>query len=140
MKTYINAQGLKTISEVIHHVMVVAKIFTPNKGFMKPQDNGEKNLGKYCANKDTKFLATRINVLTTTRRKRVRSIKAKTSYPLLILRSIGKRTGALDVRSKGTIIATIPRRLKELHKRHIFYPHMTTKFHAHLNFYTLGEE
>ena len=54
MKTYINAQKPKTISEVIHHAMVATKIFTPNKGFMKPQDNGEKTFGKYCANKDTK--------------------------------------------------------------------------------------
>ena len=34
--------------------MVVAKIFTPNKGFMKPQDNGEKNFSKYCSNQDPK--------------------------------------------------------------------------------------
>ena len=54
MKTYINAQKPKTISEVIHHAMVAAKIFTPNKGFMKPQDNGEKTFRKYRANKDTK--------------------------------------------------------------------------------------
>ena len=51
MKTYINAQKPKTISKVIHHEMVAAKIFTPNKGFMKPKDNEEKTFGKYCANK-----------------------------------------------------------------------------------------
>ena len=34
--------------------MVAAKIFTPNKGFIKPQDNGEKTSGKDRANKDTK--------------------------------------------------------------------------------------
>ena len=54
MKTYINAQKPKTISKVIHHAMVATKIFTPNKGFMKPQDNGEKTFGKDCANKDSK--------------------------------------------------------------------------------------
>ena len=54
MKTYINAQNPRTIYEVIHHVMAAAKIFTPNKGFMKPQDNGEETFGKDCANKDTK--------------------------------------------------------------------------------------
>ena len=54
MKTYINAQKPKTISEVIHHSLVAAKIFAPNKGFMKLQDNGEKNFGKDCANKDAK--------------------------------------------------------------------------------------
>ena len=36
--------------------MVPAKILTPNKGFMKPQDNGEKTFGKDRANKDTKAL------------------------------------------------------------------------------------
>ena len=54
MKTYINAQKPKTISEVIHHAMVATKIFTPNKDFMKPQDNGETTFGKDHANKDTK--------------------------------------------------------------------------------------
>ena len=49
MKTYINAQKPKTISEVIHHSLVIAKIFTPNKSFVKSQDNGDKN-----SNKDTK--------------------------------------------------------------------------------------
>ena len=53
MKTYINAQKPKTISEVIHHSLVVAKIFVPNKGFVKPQDNGDKN-SKDSANKDAK--------------------------------------------------------------------------------------
>ena len=47
MKTYINAQKPKNISEFIHHVMVATKIFTPKKCFMKPQDNGKKNFGKY---------------------------------------------------------------------------------------------
>ena len=54
MKIYINAQKPNTILEVIHHVMVVAKILTPNKGFMKPPNNGEKTFGKDHANKDTK--------------------------------------------------------------------------------------
>ena len=54
MKTYINAQKPKTISEVIHHSLSAAKIFAPNKGLMKTQDNGEKNFGKDCANKDAK--------------------------------------------------------------------------------------
>ena len=44
----------KIISEVIHDSLVVAKIFAPNKGFMKPQDNGEKTFGKDATNKDTK--------------------------------------------------------------------------------------
>ena len=46
MRTYISAQKPKTISKVIHHAMVATKIFTPNKNFMKPQDNGEKTFGK----------------------------------------------------------------------------------------------
>ena len=54
MKTYINAQKPKTILEVIHHSLVAAKIFDLNKGFVKPQDNGEKTFGKDRANKDTK--------------------------------------------------------------------------------------
>ena len=54
MKTYVNAPKPKTISEVIHHVMVAANIFTPKKGIMKPQNNGEKNFSKDCANKDNK--------------------------------------------------------------------------------------
>ena len=53
MKTYINAQKPKTISEVIHHSLVAAKIFVPNKGFVKPQDNGGKNF-KDRANRDAK--------------------------------------------------------------------------------------
>ena len=52
MKTYIDAQKPKTISEVIHHVMVVAKIFTPNKGIMKILENGEKKFDKDHAHKD----------------------------------------------------------------------------------------
>ena len=54
MKTYINAQKPKTISKFIHHSLVVVKIFAHNKGFMKSQDNGEKNFGKDRANKDAK--------------------------------------------------------------------------------------
>ena len=54
MKTYINAQKPKTISKLIQHSLVAAKIFAPNKGFIKLQDNGEKNLAKDCANKDAK--------------------------------------------------------------------------------------
>ena len=54
MKTYINAHKPKTILEVIHHSLVATKIFAPNKGFMKPQDNGEKAFGKDHANKDAK--------------------------------------------------------------------------------------
>ena len=54
MKTYINAQKLKTISKVIHHSLVAAKYFAPNKGFMKSQDKGENNFGKDHANKDSK--------------------------------------------------------------------------------------
>ena len=57
MKTYINAQKPKTISKVIHHAMVATKIFTQNKGFMKPPNNGKKTFGKDCANKDTKALS-----------------------------------------------------------------------------------
>ena len=34
--------------------MVVAKIFTPNKGIMKTLDNGEKNFDKDHANKGNK--------------------------------------------------------------------------------------
>ena len=90
--------------------------------------------------KTLRFLATRINVLMLIGRKRVRNIKAKTTYPLLILRSIGRKTGALDVRSRGIVTATIPRRLKELHKRHTFYLIMMIKCQAYLNFYTLGGE
>ena len=40
--------------ELIHHAMVVAQIFTLNKGIMKTLDNGEKNFGKDCGIKDTK--------------------------------------------------------------------------------------
>ena len=54
MKIYINAQKAKTICEVIHHVMVFVKIFSPNKGIMKTPNNGEKKFGKDCANKHTK--------------------------------------------------------------------------------------
>ena len=54
MKTYINAQKPKTISEVIHHSLVAAKIFAPNKSFVKSQDNAKKNFNKDRANKDAK--------------------------------------------------------------------------------------
>ena len=54
MKTYINAQKPKTIFDVIHHAIIAAKIFTLNKGIMKPPKNGEKTFGKDHANKDTK--------------------------------------------------------------------------------------
>ena len=46
MKTYINAQKPKTILKVIHHSLVAAKIFSPDKGFINLQDNGEKTFGK----------------------------------------------------------------------------------------------
>ena len=55
MKTYINAQKPKTILEVIHHSLVAAKIFAPNKGFLKPQDNGDKN-SKDRSSKDAKAI------------------------------------------------------------------------------------
>ena len=42
MKTYVNAQKPKTISEVIHHSLVAAKIFPSNKVAVKPMEKGEK--------------------------------------------------------------------------------------------------
>ena len=54
MKTHINTQKPKTISEVIHHSLVAAKIFAPNKSFVKSQDNAENNFNKDRANKDAK--------------------------------------------------------------------------------------
>ena len=54
MKTYINAQKPKMIFNVIHHPVVVAKIFTPNKGITKIPNNEDNNLGKDCAHKDKK--------------------------------------------------------------------------------------
>ena len=86
MKTYINAQKPTTILEVIHHSMVAAKIFTPNKGFMKPQDNGEKTFGKDCANKNTKVPSNK-DQRTNGNKKKEGKEWSKTSYPLLILRS-----------------------------------------------------
>ena len=71
MKTYINAQKPKTISEVIHHFLVVAKIFAPNKGFVKPQDNGDKN-SKDCASKDAKAIGNKDQRATNGKKKEAR--------------------------------------------------------------------
>ena len=65
--------------------------------------------------------------MATIKRKKVRSIKVKTIYPLLILRSIERKTDALDEGSRGIVTTTVLRRLKELHKRHTFYPIMMMK-------------
>ena len=54
MKTYINAQKPKTILEVIHHSLVAAKIFAPNKGFVNSQESEKNNFNKDHANKDAK--------------------------------------------------------------------------------------
>ena len=87
-----------------------------------------------------RLLAIRINIKIAPKIRIARSIKAKTSYLLVILRSIKNRTSALDARSRGFVTAIVPRILKELHNRHTFYPIMTIKCQAYLNFYTLGEE
>ena len=97
-------------------------------------------LEKIMPKKTLRVLATRINVPMAARRKKVKNTKVKTSSPLQILKSIGRRTGAFDVGSKGTIIATIQRRLKEPLKRHIFYPTMKRKCQLHLNCHTHGGE
>ena len=76
MKTYINAQKPKTISEVIHHSLVVAKIFAPNKGFVKPQDNGDKN-SKDCANKDAKAIGNKDQRATNGKKKEAKAYKGQ---------------------------------------------------------------
>ena len=54
MKSYVNASKPKTISKVIHHAMVVAKIFTSSKGFLEMVENQEKANGKDQAMQDVK--------------------------------------------------------------------------------------
>ena len=62
MKAYVNAQKPKTISKVIHHAVVVAKIFASSKGFLKVLENQEKAndkerammYAKHIGNKDSK--------------------------------------------------------------------------------------
>ena len=76
MKTYINAQKPKTISEVIHHSLVAAKIFAPNKSFMKPQDNGDKNF-KDCANKDAKAIGNKDPHATNGKKKEAKEYKGQ---------------------------------------------------------------
>ena len=54
MKTYVNTQKPKTISEVIHHSLVAAKIFPSNKPAFKPMDKGEKAAPSDRPGKDQK--------------------------------------------------------------------------------------
>ena len=54
MKTYVNAQKPTTISEVIHHYLVAAKIFPSNKVAPKPMEKGKKGSSNDCPFKDQK--------------------------------------------------------------------------------------
>ena len=76
MKTYINAQKPKTILEVIHHSLVAAKIFVPNKGFVKPQDNGDKN-SKDRTNKDAKAIGNKDQRATNGKKKEPKEYKGQ---------------------------------------------------------------
>ena len=74
--TYINAQKPKTISEVIHHSLVVAKIFAPNKSFVKSHDNGDKNF-KDHANKDAKAIGNKDQCATNGKKKEAKEYKGQ---------------------------------------------------------------
>ena len=76
MKTYVNAQKPKTISKVIHHSLVAAKIFAPNKGFVKPQDNGDKN-SKDRASKDAKAIGNKDQRATNGKKKEAKEYKGQ---------------------------------------------------------------
>ena len=56
MKAYVNAQKPKTISKVIHHAMVVSKIFASSKGVPKKGHHQEQTNEKDKATQDVKFL------------------------------------------------------------------------------------
>ena len=74
MKTYINAQKPKTISEVIHHSLVAAKIFAPNKSFVKSQDNKDKK-SKDRANKGAKAIGNKDQRATNGKKKKAKEYK-----------------------------------------------------------------
>ena len=99
-----------------------------------------RTLVKIMPTRITKLQAIMINVPTTTKGRIARSTKAKTTYLQKILKSTRRRTDAIDVENKGTVIVTVPRRLKELHKQRIFYPHKMMMCQALFNFVILGEE
>ena len=99
-----------------------------------------RHLVRIVPTKILRLLEIRINVQMATKRKRARSIKSKKNYPLLILRGIKRRIGALDAGNMGTLTATVPRRIKELHKWHMFYPTITMMCQDLLNFYILERE
>ena len=82
MKTYINTQKPKTISEVIHHSLVAAKIFVPNKGFVKPQDNGDKN-SKDRSNKDAKAIGNKDHSATNGKKKEPKEYKGQNKLSLV---------------------------------------------------------
>ena len=106
--------------------MVAANIFTPNKGFIKPQDNGEKTFGKDHANKYTKVSSNKDQCTNGNKKKEGKEYKGQNKLSPTDLERYLKENQCF--------------RLKELHKHHIFYPHMMMKCQVHLNSYILGEE
>ncbi|MCO5575299.1 hypothetical protein L7F22_029099 [Adiantum nelumboides] len=110
MNEYVNSQRPKSISAVIHHTMVAIRI-NSNKGL-----RGVLSPWKQMTSRSTKgriFLKVLPKeTSTTTNPKRREFLEVKTSSLLKSLNAIIKRTSALNVESKGTLIAIA---LKETH-------------------------
>ena len=65
--------------------MVATKIFTPSKGFMKPQDNGEKTFGEDHANKGTKALGNKDQHANRNKKKQGKEYKGQNKLSLIDL-------------------------------------------------------
>ncbi|MCO5579929.1 hypothetical protein L7F22_033796 [Adiantum nelumboides] len=110
MNDYVNSQRPRSISTVIHHTMVAARINFQQgaKRNLKPMEAKEKQ--EYKGKIFLKILPK--NTPTITKPKRREFSKVKTSSLPKSLNVIAKKTSALSVESKGTLIALA---LKEIH-------------------------
>ena len=140
MKTYINAQKPKMIFEVIHHVMVATKIFTPNKGIMKIPKNKEKNSSKDCAHKDNKNTNSKDQRPNDNKKKDSKEYKGQNKLSLKDLEKYQKENQCYRCGEQGHSYCNCPNKkiLKELHKKLTYYPTKTRMCQALLNVVTLG--
>ena len=119
--TCINTHKPKTILEVIHHSLVVAKIFAPNKSFVKSQDNGDKNF-KDCTNKDAKAIGNKDQRATNGKKKEAKEYKGQNKLSPMELEKYRKENCCFNVESTGIATAIAQRRHKGHHKHRTFYP------------------
>ena len=90
--------------------MVAAKIFTPNKGLMKPQDNGKRIFGKDHVNRDTKALGNKDQHTNANKKKEGKEYKGQNKLSPMDLEKYQKENQCFRCREVGHSYHNCPKK------------------------------